>query len=229
MSGYASASDSEPDDDTVLQQQQQQEELQTAEAALDQDQPELLRRPSVDQLLPNEAGPVIQGQLLSLKIAALGVAYNGTHLHFPGATFGNMYKHCSLYVYCNAGIEPELADEDDPPSAEATAAAAAATAAVSAADPIANGDAANNAEQAVAAAPAAAVAKPVAASTAAAKRTRRAKPKAAGPQLDVLLVATGTGASEKARHCVAATLVDQWNVEAWNILITEAQQGRYAF
>jgi hypothetical protein len=63
MSGYASGSDSEADDDTVLQQQQQQEKLQTAEASLDQDQPELLRRQSVDQLLPNEAAPVIQGQI----------------------------------------------------------------------------------------------------------------------------------------------------------------------
>jgi hypothetical protein len=89
MSGYASGSDSEPDDDTVLQQQQQQAQLQTAQTALDQDQPELLRRPSVDQLLPNEAAPVIQGQLLSLKIAVLGFAYTGTHLHFPAhrATF----------------------------------------------------------------------------------------------------------------------------------------------
>jgi hypothetical protein len=139
------------------------------------------------------------------------------------ATF-EYHASALLTVVRNAGIEPELADEDDPPSAEATATAAAATAA----DPIAIGDAASNAERAVAAAaPAAAVAKPVAATTAAAKRTRRVKPKAAGPQLDVLLVATGTGASEKARHCVAATLVDQWNVEAWNILITEAQQGRY--
>ena len=131
-------------------------------------------------------------------------------------------------MHC-AGIEPELADEDDDPPSAVEAAAAAGTAADSAADPVANGDAASNEEHVVAAAaaPAAAVAKPAAASTAAAKRTRRVKPKAAGPQLDVLLVATGTGASEKARHCVAATLVDQWNVEAWNILITEAQQGRY--
>ena len=58
------------------------------------------------------------------------------------------------------------------------------------------------------------------------KKSRRVRPTAAGPQFDPLLVGPGTDASDQARHCVSTLLTDPWEVQAWRILIDEAQADR---